>query len=346
MPWGRYDDKIRGNPKLRAVGKPVRGGLMMIWGYCAEQRSDGWVPRDVVEAELTPAELRRALTVKANGRAALLHAYDGEPCDCLQGLSWSQEMAGFWVHDWLEHNPSKAENTVHRAKGRELKDADLRYAAKMRDGNACRYCGVVRPWNDNRSRLALEIDHVNPTIAAGVGNLVVACKSCNSAKKDALTPEAAGLTMLPPPVQPPGPDGWAKDTDPGSIARAWPPECWDIETADGSWVESPDRPPIASPIRPPDRPAVDRAVDRAVDPVQNGGHTAGGPSDVTAVPLAPGRGRDGSGGRSPPDLGPAAGARKGHPAPVVGPATTPRSASNPPTYRKSATSNPNPPKAS
>ena len=57
-----------------------------------------------------------------------------------------------------------------------------------RDGHACRYCGSLE---------RLTIDHVIPRSRGGsddAGNLVVACKSCNSRKKDR-TPDEAGMVV-------------------------------------------------------------------------------------------------------------------------------------------------------
>jgi hypothetical protein len=350
LPWGKIDDRARGNAKLRAIGKSARGGLWMVWGYCAEQTTNGWVPDWVVHQELTAAELKLVTTVRANGRAPLVHVYgDGSDCDCLIGHHWTPEMGGYWVHDWLVHNPSRGENTVHRAKKRELNDVDLRHAVRLRDGNACRYCGIVVPWQDKKGPNRLSIDHVDPTIAGGAGNLVVACTPCNSAKKDARTPEAAGLTLLPPPVAGTVPeDGWPKGTDPASIARAWPPDPAEITDPIAPISRDPIGDPIPDPIGDP------TAIPDRSDPDHQPGHsptenrsdqadaTSTTPPDATGGALPPGRGRDGSGGRSTPDLragdaGPA-GRRQ-----VIGPATTPRTAASPPTYRKSATSNPPPP---
>lgn len=343
MAWLKIDDKARGNPKLRAVGKPVRGAMLMVWSFCAEQSTDGWVPEWVVKQEFNAAELEIATTTVANGTAPLLHK-PGDDCECLTAAKWTVEMGGLWCHDWLVNNPSKSENRVHRAKGRELKDVDLRYLIHRRDGNACRYCGVVVPWADKKSPRALTIDHVNPTLAAGADNLVVACTACNSSKKDAMTPEAAGLSLLPPPIEVPE-TWWPKGTDPESIKRAWRDEPPQSIAPDHRSIddESPDlitdRSPIESrsdtrsigdphPSIKPARKTTDQAIP-----------TATASADATGDALPPGSGRDGSGGDLPPvptagDVGPA-GRR-----PIIGPATTPRSASSPPTYRKSATSNP------
>jgi hypothetical protein len=351
MAWLKGDDKAHGNPKLRAVAgvsKTAGFGILFCWLYAAQQSTNGWLPQWVVEREFTAKELDAVTTIKANGRAPLIHT-KGAECSCLHGLEWTDEMGGYWIHDWLKHNPSKAENTVHRAKGRELGDKDLRTLIMKRDGNSCRYCGIVVPWNDKKSPRMLTIDHVNPTLAVGAANLVVACTTCNSRKKDATTPEAAGLTLLPPPIDPP--IEWPKGTDPASIERAEPEPITDQIDPESPDID-PDSPVIGS--RSDHRSDLDQTGDPQPgdSPVENQAdqakHTARASPDTTTGGLPPQRGGDGSGSRTPPDtglthhagdVGPR-GRRK-----QVGPATTPRSADNPPTYRKTATSNPPPPPA-
>lgn len=362
MPWFKGDDKAYANPKLRAVREASRGamgGVAFCWFYAAQQRTNGWLPQWVIDAEFKPAELEAVTTITANGRAPLLHRFDGNAapedlCDCLIGLKWTPEMRGYWIHDWLQHNPSRAENTVHNAKRAELDDKDLVLLIKERDGNACRYCLQVVPWADRKSARTLTIDHVDPTLAAGADNLAIACMSCNSRKKDARTPAAAGLTLHGPPVTVPvnpgtfPPVGWAKGTDPLSIARVepWPPPPIADPITTGSPDPTGDRPPIET--RSDHRSQPDHTGDPQPghSPVENQDdqreRIPGAPADTTTDGLPPERGRGGWGSRSPAvppagDVGPA-GRR-----PVVGPATTPRSPTNPPTYRKSATSNPPPP---
>ncbi|ROP36267.1 HNH endonuclease signature motif containing protein [Saccharothrix texasensis] len=366
MAWLKGDDKANGNPKLRAVAQASRTGgwgVLFSWLYAAQQGTDGWLPQWVVDREFTEKELTAVTTIKANGRAPLLHKFDPDVpdedlCSCLHDKKWTAEMGGYWIHDWLNHNPSKAENTVHRAKGTELKDQDLILLIRQRDGNACRYCLTVVPWADRKSPRMLTIDHVDPTLAAGADNLVVACMFCNSKKKDARTPAAAGLTLHGPPVDVPTnpgvfpPVGWPKGTDPFSIERhtPWPqPGAEPAETTDRITTGSPDPSPDPDLIGPdsdhrsdPDPTSDPQPGD---SPVENRAHqreqTSRASPGTTTDGLPPQRGRAGGGSRSPQvphagDVGPA-GRR-----PVIGPATTPRSAANPPTYRKSATSNPPP----
>lgn len=343
MVWGRLDDKARGNAKLRAVGKTVRGGLWFVWNYASEQGTNGWAPAWVVEQEMTAKEIRAAIDVRANGRAGLLHKWgEKDDCSCLVGVKWTDTMGGYWVHDWLDYNPSKSETSVRRAKKRELDDMDLRHLVKMRDGNSCRYCGVIVPWNDNRSPHRLTIDHVNPLLAAGAENLVVACMHCNTTKSDASSPEAAGLTLLPPPVEGTVPlNGWPKGTDPATVVRR--PEPTGTE-------------PTGRPTDPPavDHRSIDRDTDRDTDPgppgdpqpghdpapttVDQHGPPATRPAGGTAGGEPPGTGRDGQGGRKPVDLRAGDAGPEGR-RPVIGPPDTPRTAAQPSPYRRGATSN-------
>lgn len=62
----------------------------------------------------------------------------------------------------------------------------LRYEVLRRDNHACRYCGRSAP------DVALTVDHVVPVALGGSddpGNLVTACRDCNSGKS-ASSPDA------------------------------------------------------------------------------------------------------------------------------------------------------------
>lgn len=199
MPWHRTDDNAYDHPKIVAVGVEAFGSAVSGWIYASKHRTNGHVPTAVMREFATPAVLRKLTTVTAGGRAPLYHR-PGDTCSCLEQHDWREDMGGYWAHDYLDYNPSRQENSVHRAKARELKDKDLRAAVKARDGDRCRYCGDPVKWADRRSAKGGVLDHVDPDRAAGAANLVVACRSCNARKKNC-TPEGAGMTLLPPPGQ-------------------------------------------------------------------------------------------------------------------------------------------------
>lgn len=102
------------------------------------------------------------------------------------------------VHDFNEHNPApKFTSDVTAARRQALhRNVALRTAIRERDGDRCRYCGVVVAWSDRRSPAGGTYDHVNPIGENSLENLVVACRSCNSKKGDR-TPQQAGMDLLP-----------------------------------------------------------------------------------------------------------------------------------------------------
>jgi 5-methylcytosine-specific restriction endonuclease McrA len=78
-----------------------------------------------------------------------------------------------------------------------LRDPDIFLPVRLRDGDACRYCARIVIWKDGKSGRGGTLDHILPD----GDDLVVACKSCNSKKQDRSFADA-GLTLLPPPVDP------------------------------------------------------------------------------------------------------------------------------------------------
>ena len=71
---------------------------------------------------------------------------------------------------------------------------------RARDGDACRWCGHVVWWGDRKGGRGATYDHLNPGVPAETPeDMVVACRSCNSSRKD-----NAGwaVDLLPAPVKP------------------------------------------------------------------------------------------------------------------------------------------------
>lgn len=302
--WLKIHDGLPFDPKVILLGKTKAevneaiGMATRVWAWCAQQRTDGFVPGAVVEAIGTPAALKR-LTRGVFDRRPMLHRRgEGDDCACVKGRPWPAG-ADYLVHDFLDRNPSREENDVRRAKARELKDPTLKAAVRARDGDRCRYCGTTVNWSDHRSARGGTYDHVDPEIADGVANLVVACRGCNARKKDR-TPEQAGLRLLPLPGHPFHPTRDGPRSEPGSDPNPDPNPTREITTG-------PDVGPVVGPRAPG---------------ASNGALTA--PADTpepdsrnrTQDALASGPGRAGTGARSSDG---SAAAR-----PAIGPPTTPR----------------------
>src|SRR4051794_18722171 len=115
MPWLKVDDGLTFDPKVLSLGKSnqeineVLGALVRLWAWCAQQRTDGFVPGAIVETVATRRCVQR-LTRPVFGRRPFLHRR-GESCECLQGRPWPAG-AAYLVHDFLDRNPSRAENDV------------------------------------------------------------------------------------------------------------------------------------------------------------------------------------------------------------------------------------------
>lgn len=82
-------------------------------------------------------------------------------------------------------------SAVHNNRpGRESLSKRLGKVAKQikaRDGFACVYCGAT----EKTSGAHLHLDHLTPKAHGGAdvaSNLILACRSCNSARKDMLLP--------------------------------------------------------------------------------------------------------------------------------------------------------------
>ncbi|MEV6879138.1 HNH endonuclease [Amycolatopsis sp. NPDC051128] len=210
MPWARLDDRLQMSVKIRGLADDgvtgdrkkdqINGALghfIQLLTWVAGAGTDGFVTADVADLFGTAATTRRLLRARF-GRQPLLHQLDehGKPpkCPCLDGREWKPDFE-FLIHDYLDRNPAKAEVDVKRAKDRELRNSALKAAVRLRDRDTCRYCGVFCPFSDRVSDDGLTYDHVDPEIAGGMGNLVIACRGCNR-KKGKRTPFQAGMVLL------------------------------------------------------------------------------------------------------------------------------------------------------
>lgn len=72
---------------------------------------------------------------------------------------------------------------------------------RLRDGDACRWCGCIVDWFDRRSGRAGTYDHLVPGEPATIDTYVVCCKSCNSSRRDGLAPNGR-TNVLPAPAKP------------------------------------------------------------------------------------------------------------------------------------------------
>lgn len=219
MPWVRLDDRLAMSVKIRGLADPGATGdrakdqrnaalglLMQLLTWAGGERTDGFVTADIVDLFGTTASTTRLLRARFDMQP-LLHRLDerGRPpkCPCLDGREWKKDF-DFLIHDYLDRNPSRSENDVKRAKDRELKNPKLKEAVRVRDADTCRYCGIFCKHSDRVSDVGLTFDHVDPEVAGGMNNLVVACRGCNN-RKGKRTPGQADMVLREPPASAPTP---------------------------------------------------------------------------------------------------------------------------------------------
>lgn len=103
MGWARMDDGYMDHPKIMDAGPWAelldRRGIE----HCAKYETDGLVTKSALRriSRDIPKTAQRVLTLIEVGR-------------------WSaNENGGWWVHDYLDYNPSKQEKETQREAGRE-----------------------------------------------------------------------------------------------------------------------------------------------------------------------------------------------------------------------------------
>lgn len=85
--------------------------------------------------------------------------------------------------DEFIHIRTKQEIEWERTQRSDTRDPGLIVQVRLRDGDNCRWCGVLVKWTGRKSNRSAVYDHLKPGEAATVDTLVVACVRHNSARK-------------------------------------------------------------------------------------------------------------------------------------------------------------------
>lgn len=103
-------------------------------------------------------------------------------------------------HDFL-HLRLRAEVEWERQRRSDNSNPALIVPVRMRDGDACRWCGKVVNWAARNGNRCGTYDHLEPGKPATVETYVVACGGCNSSRGDGTNP-GGQRTLLPAPSVP------------------------------------------------------------------------------------------------------------------------------------------------
>lgn len=98
------------------------------------------------------------------------------------------------------HIRARAEIEWERQRKRDNSNPDLVGPVKLRDGDACRFCGNVVNWNVRKGNRGGTYHHREPGKDAKISTLVVCCFKCNTEMGDA--PLEHQKPILPPPEKP------------------------------------------------------------------------------------------------------------------------------------------------
>ncbi len=211
----QVDDQLPSSKKHRSLtelalaGDPNGFAAIGMWTMLGAQvqatLTDGVVSRaDVLRVVLNVGLAEQWIGLLVDVGLLHGHGHDCPRCDAVDPESWI-------FHDWWALGYDKAAQvSVTRLKMKELKNAEIINAVWARDCRDpakptqayCRYCSKVVKRKDTRSKPGdrAQLDHVDPTVATGARNIVVACGDCNR-KKGRRTPEQADMTLLPAPRQ-------------------------------------------------------------------------------------------------------------------------------------------------
>jgi hypothetical protein len=99
------------------------------------------------------------------------------------------------------HIRRKAEIEWERQQRADASNPALIVPVRLRDGDGCRYCARIVNWRDRRGGRGGTYDHRHPGAPATADTLVVACRSCNSGRRDRADAEDR-YPLLPVPADP------------------------------------------------------------------------------------------------------------------------------------------------
>jgi len=203
-----------------------------------------------------------------------------------------------------------------RQQRNDTRDPALTVPVRRRDGDNCRWCGVLVQWRGKKTNRTGTLDHQMPGQAATVDTLVVACLGCNSGRKNNVELWEDNHTIRPKPATP----NYGKWTAKFLTENGWPVQ-ENVRSDDESATVAaagtarpdpavrPTAPPAARPERPnvapvaPAAPRVPKSPQKSiseVDRTSSAGSGRDGSGSPTGVPTGRRRRRGKRGGKTKP----------------------------------------------
>lgn len=177
MPWLRSGDNAATYPPLLALAAAQGGDDRLL------NETAGWLWRCAMQSagHLTDGLIDRGTAYLLGGsRTPALAAAAVEA-----GLLVAEGQGWRLVDDpEFIHIRSRESVEFDRQRDRDRRNPDLTAPVRFRDGDACRYCGLVVNFKARTGARAGTYDHTDPGQPATVATYVVCCKGCNSKMKD------------------------------------------------------------------------------------------------------------------------------------------------------------------
>lgn len=177
MPWLKAGDNAATHPVVLRVSA-IGGDANQVFGFvmrCALQ-SAGHTTDYVID--LGTAALIGGPDTDRLAKMAVRAGYF-KPCRHDGMKAWRLIDDPDFLHmrlrselDWERQQRADSANTA------------LTGPVRLRDGDGCRYCGVIVSWTARKGARRGSYDHRIPGQAATVDTLVVACGQCNSGRRD------------------------------------------------------------------------------------------------------------------------------------------------------------------
>lgn len=181
MSWQKSSDTAATHPRfMQIIALPgcderttneVAGWLWRCSVQSAQHRTDYFV--DVGTAHMLGLS-RTPELVKIAKRAGLLTETKVDGVKCYKLID----------DEALWHIRSRAEQEWDNQQRNDTRDPAIKVPVVRRDGDNCRWCGVLTQWRGQRSRRTFTLDHLVPGQAGTPDTMVVACWGCQSSRKD------------------------------------------------------------------------------------------------------------------------------------------------------------------
>lgn len=182
LDWIRVATNIAFDNDLEHHSDAAFRTYIELLGISAYRLSDGRVARRDAQKLCNTRYLARALSeLSASGHVLL----EGDHIVLPKYSKWQE------TRETVERT-----RLVNSQRVALFRQPGLQKAVRDRDGDTCRYCGQKVNWHDRRGPKGGTYDHVIPDGGNDIENVVVCCRSCNSAK-GGRTPEEWGVELIP-----------------------------------------------------------------------------------------------------------------------------------------------------